>query len=205
MFAPARTRGTGAGVRRPAPRPAALVRPFLAICVALLALGTIYAGPTLTLTDGRKIKGVDLRKDGDVFILVLANGAQLPVPIAAVKQLEWTADEEGGGARKPARPANVVTGRTEAEVQDYEERAASRARENEAWLANVEAERAERERLQEQQKRETRLPSEVEARMPSMIIEPVQWQPSFAESTQGPGYWVPEPTQGDWLWGSTSQ
>ncbi len=205
MFAPAWIRGKVAGVRRVAPRPAARVRPFLAVCVALLALGTLYAGPTLTLTDGRKLKGVDLRKDGEVFILVLANGAQLPVPVGAVKQLEWTSDEEGGGARKPARPTNVVTGRTEAETQEYEERAAARARENEAWLANVEAERAQRERSAQQQKRETGIPSDVAAQLPSVVIEPVQWQPSFADSTQGPGYWVPEPTQGDWLWGSPSQ
>lgn len=100
MLGPVRARGTGegAGVRRLPTHHSAQVRLFLAVCVAGLACGMLLAGPILTLTDGREIKGVDLRRDGEIFIVALADGSSLPVPRAAVTKLEWTG--QGGGRRE---------------------------------------------------------------------------------------------------------
>jgi len=98
----------------------------------------IIAGPVLKLKDGRELKGVDLRRDGDLYILEIAGGAVIPVPSGVVKEVEWI--EEGGTEESGSQSvANRVTGKTEAEQQEAEQREAARESEMKEWDAKQKA------------------------------------------------------------------
>ena len=166
--------------------------PLLSAAIAGLAFAMLFAAPTVTLTDGRVIGGVDLRRDGDLVIIVMPNGTAIPIPSAAVKKLVWV--EEGGSAKTgpPSSPANVVKGWSDAEAQDYEERRAVREQETEAWVQQKTAEMEQDKREQERKDEEEWVRHNVGYIQPSGLVG---WQPNVAGSTLQPSYWVPEPSQ----------
>ena len=50
------------------------------------------AGTALVLTDGQVIKGTDVRRDGESFLITMANGAVVPFPAALVKEVKLEDD-----------------------------------------------------------------------------------------------------------------
>jgi len=195
MLLPARVPGlVAAAESRPLlTRHSAWVRVLLlSPAIAGLAFAMLFAGPTVTLTDGRVIGGVDLRRDGDLVIIVMPNGTAIPIPSAAVKKLVWV--EEGGSAKTgpPSSPANVVKGWSDAEAQDYEERRAVREQVTEAWVQQKTAEMEQDKREQERKDEEEWVRHNVGYIQPSGLVG---WQPNVAGSTLQPSYWVPEPSQ----------
>ena len=60
---------------------AALVATLLAV---RLAIAPATAGATLRLTDGRLLEGLDVRREGEVYLLTLEGGAVVPVPVELV-------------------------------------------------------------------------------------------------------------------------
>ena len=158
----------------------------LAALVAAVAGTLAIAGPTLKLVDGRVLSGVDMRRDGDLIILIMPNGTGIPVPSAAVKELVWV---EGSGN---SRPANIVRGRTDAEAQEAMERREARDQENDAWAQQRQAEIQQDQRYQEQKDLEDWYRHNAGYIQPSGYVG---WQPNVAGSTLQPSYWVPDPSQ----------
>ena len=162
----------------------------LALLGAVLAAAAVtlpFAGPTLKLKDGRVISGVDMRREGDLIILIMPNKTGIPVPAAAVAELVWV---EGSGA--PSRPANVVRGRTDEEAAEAMARREQRDAENDAWAQQRHAEMEEDRRYEEQQKQEEWYRDNWGYIQPSGFVG---FQPTVAGSTLQPSYWVPDPTQ----------
>jgi len=172
----------------------ARVSVLLIIGVGVLAFSMLLAGPVLQLTDGRELKGVDLRRDGDLYILVLANGTAIPVPSIAVKGLEWIETGDGTDTGTGGSAANVIKGRTDAEAQADEDRADRRESENEAWVANRQAEADAAAQQQQQQENVEWAQRNAGYIQPSGLVN-TGWQQDVAVSTLQPTYWIPNPNQ----------
>jgi hypothetical protein len=96
---------------------------FTAVAAVCLLVSQVLGGPSLLLTDGREIKGDDLRMEGDLYMLT-SRGTVVPIPKQAVKSVKWVEDQPSNSA--PI--ANMVTSKTDAERQeDAQYRAARKA------------------------------------------------------------------------------
>jgi len=84
-------------------RPRRAGRACIAIAVLALGMPDPRAGPVVKLTDGRELAGVDLRREGDVYLLVIENGAVIPIPTAVVREVSWVEKGQSPGAA-PVRP-----------------------------------------------------------------------------------------------------
>jgi hypothetical protein len=110
------------------------------VAAGCVAFSMMLAGPVLTLKDDRVLKGVDLRREGDLYMLVIAGGAVIPLPSEVVKTVEWVAEGAADDKGAPNEPiANMVTGKTEAEQQEADQRRAASNAEADAQYASQQA------------------------------------------------------------------
>ena len=71
------------------------------LMVALALVGSaVLAGAELLLTDGQLLEGVNVRRDGDVYLVSLEAGGVLTIPVALVKEVRL-----GGAPDPPPEPA----------------------------------------------------------------------------------------------------
>ena len=71
------------------------------LMVALALVGSaVLAGAELLLTDGQLLEGVNVRRDGDVYLVSLEAGGVLTIPVALVKEVRL-----GGAPDPPPKPA----------------------------------------------------------------------------------------------------
>lgn len=120
-----------------------------------MVVSLIFGGPVLKLKDGKELKGIDMRREGDFIMLEVGEGATIPVPADAVQEVGWVEDEKSGPS-KPLEPANFVTGRTDAEQREADQRAATRAQERDKVLAEQRAETDRRAQQAEADRQEQR-------------------------------------------------
>jgi hypothetical protein len=74
------------------------------LMLALAVVGSaVLAGAELLLTDGQILEGVNVRRDGEVYLVKLEAGGVLTIPVALVKEVRLGA--EPAPPPKPARPA----------------------------------------------------------------------------------------------------
>lgn len=85
--------------------------PLLLAALALAGGPPLAGGAYLTLVDGRRLEGREVRRDGDVYLLVIEGGAVVPVPSELVAEVGLTAEAE---AEKDEAPPS---GLREAEPQ----------------------------------------------------------------------------------------
>jgi hypothetical protein len=189
------------------------------LSAGLLLFSTMLAGPVLKLKDNRELKGVDLYSDGDLYMLEIAGGSVIPIPKGVVKEVQWI--DEGnepvsGTRREPI--VNQVTGRTEAEQREAEDRRAARDKEQEAWSAE---QRAEEERLAKEKQEADKAAREsmygsygqpsawgggvtiagpdirppTTAEQLAVFGEPAKFAQDVVHFDNGPSYWVPDPVE----------
>ncbi|GEM_PF-4378048 len=71
---------------------------FLVFPWILLLSAPLFAGATLTLQDGQVLKGTDLQRKGSFYILHLATGGFITLPVDVVKEFALTDEGEPDGA-----------------------------------------------------------------------------------------------------------
>jgi hypothetical protein len=66
------------------------------VCLVLLVAATqvVRPGAELVLSDGRVIEGVDVRREGQNYVLELESGERLTFPVALVEEVRLTGDEK---------------------------------------------------------------------------------------------------------------
>ena len=85
-------------------------RPFVAFALALvLTIGVIVAATEIVLQDGRVIAGIELRRDGDNYIVVLQNGQAIVLPRALVKTVRVGAEPEPEDEQPRYHPRTGLT------------------------------------------------------------------------------------------------
>src|SRR5262249_37576290 len=103
-------------------RPRASVRRLAGIAAVGAVVSLALGGTALELTDGREIKGDDLRMEGNLYMLT-SHGTVVPIPKEAVKSVKWIEEQPSKGS---APVANIVTSKTDAERQEAAQRRAAR-------------------------------------------------------------------------------
>ena len=93
-------------------------RPFVAFALALvLTIGVIVAATEIVLQDGRVIAGIELRRDGDNYIVVLQNGQAIVLPAALVKTVRLVGEPQPEPEEEPPR-YDPMTGLTRREPEE---------------------------------------------------------------------------------------
>ena len=139
----------------------------LALVIAL-GLAPALADAFLRLTNGRVLEGLDVRRDGDVYLLTVPGDTVVPVPVSLVAEVGIRGSKEVPTAL-PSPPASVPegvpTGLTYSEPRQ---------------LAGPEV--------------KPTTPSEQLA----VLGKPAEFQPNVVTTTLGPTYWQPDPAQHNW-------
>jgi hypothetical protein len=82
------------------------MRPWLFILLLAAAVSAVSAANQVVLQDGQIIEGVDVRRDGDLYVITLVSGGVTTIPIVLVKEVRLD-------LRKPAAPQpGFIHGRT---------------------------------------------------------------------------------------------
>jgi hypothetical protein len=197
-------------------------RTFRTAALAALCLLVTRAlgGPSILLTDGREIKGDDLRMEGDLYMLTV-RGTVVPIPKQAVKAVQWVEDTPSKGS---APIANMVTSKSDADREaDAQYRAARKADVD----AQVAAEQQARDAAH--QEAEARRGQTAQGSAPGYVTdpqgiqhwnqgvtlagpdirppttqeqlavfgEPAHFAPDVVQFDLHPTYWVPDPTESD--------
>ena len=81
--------------------------PILAVLSAALACLPALSGATLVLTDGQVIKGTELARDGDSYVMTMDAGTKATFPAALVKEIRLEDD-----APKPPAPFDFTKPKT---------------------------------------------------------------------------------------------
>jgi hypothetical protein len=154
-------------------------RRTLALVAALaLAIAPALADAFLRLTDGRVLEGLDVRRDGDVYLLSLPGDTVVPVPVSLVAEV-------GIRGAKQAPPSEVPTGLTTAEPDQL---AGSQPKDAPTGLT-VSAPR---------QLAGTEVKPTTPNEQLKVFGKPAEFQPSVVTTTLGPTYWEPDPAQHNW-------
>jgi hypothetical protein len=148
------------------------------VAALVLAIAPALADAFLRLTDGRVLEGLDVRRDGDVYLLSLPGDTVVPVPVSLVAEVGIR-----GAKQEPA--SEVPTGLTAAEPRQL---AGSPPTAVPTGLTY-----SEPRQLAGQQVKPT-TPNEQLA----VFGNAAQFQPSVVTTTLGPTYWVPDPAQNNW-------
>lgn len=194
-------------------------RPFLTVVLGFLVFSTLFAGPRLSLRDGRELKGTDLHRDGDLYLLEIAGGSVIPIPGEIVKEVAWIEEESAPSAGSGVRAVTgMVTSRTEAEQREAEQRQADKDRELEEWSSRRRSEDQQRREEMARDAEERRGRSQAPYGHPSnrgggivlagpdirpptaaeqlaVFGGPSQWQQDVVHFDLHPSYWVPDPDQ----------
>jgi hypothetical protein len=160
----------GSGERR---RGRAIV-PVTAALVLALVLGLASLSPraaTLRLKDGRVLEGVDVRRDGNEFLLHLEGGAVIPVPVQLV-------EEVGLSAKRP-EPPEQVPGLTYTEPQQ---------------LAGTPVEPPRTE----EQLAVLGPPAQFQPDVVRPTLQPSYWVPDPEQHNWAPSKWAEGPIDPDW-------
>jgi len=80
----------------------------------VLAIGVIVATSEVVLQDGRVIVGIEVRRDGDNYVIVLENGQAIVLPMALVETVRLGAEPEP----EPEERYDPRTGLTRSEPQE---------------------------------------------------------------------------------------
>jgi len=87
---------------------------FTPIVVLVLVVSSALAGVELVLKDGRVLDGVDVQREGDLYLLTLDSGGVVPLPAELVDRVRLSF---AGGTKKKTRvdgaPPGVVRGEAE--------------------------------------------------------------------------------------------
>ncbi len=143
-------------------------RTLLILAALALAIAPALADAFLRLTDGRVLDGLDVRRDGDMYLLELAGDTVVPVPVSLVAEVGIRGTREVPQAMPPppaSVPSGVPTGLTYSEPRQ---------------LAGPEV--------------KPTTPNEQLA----VFGKPAEFQPSVVTTTLGPTYWAPDPAQHNW-------
>ena len=102
------------------------MRILAGLILGLVLAGPVLAGTELVLEDGRVLQGVDVRRDGDLYLLEQESGGVLPIPVELVREVRLKQDRPkpdprtGITYREPEtlagsskRPQGVVPGEPE--------------------------------------------------------------------------------------------
>jgi len=199
-------------------RPTARARRTAAIAVLCLLVSHALGGPSLELTDGREIKGDDLRIEGDLYLLT-SRGTVVPIPKQAVKSVKWVEDTPSKGS---APIANMVTSKSDAErATDAQYREARRADVDAQLAADKQAQEEARQAAADRREQSARNAlafttdsqgiqhwnqgvtlAGPEIRPPTtqeqlaVFGEPAKFAPDVVEFDLHPTYWVPDPNEG---------
>lgn len=146
--------------------PLALVAAVLAV---VLPFARAAADAYLRLTDGRVLEGVDVRRDGDVYLLSLAGGTVVPVPVSLVAEV---------GIRGSA-PATAPTGLTAAEPR---------------VLAGVEVEPT----TPDEQLAVFGKPAQFQESVVASNLGPSYWHPDPDQHNFAPSTWAKAPVDSEW-------
>jgi len=202
-----------------APRvpPIARARRTAAIAALCLLVSHALGGPSLVLTDGREIKGDDLRMEGDLYMLT-ARGTVVPIPKQAVKSVKWVEDTPSKGSEPIA---NMVTSKSAEEREaDAQYRAARKADVDAQMAAEKQAQDDARQAAADRRGDSGSAPAYTtdsqgiqhwnqgvtlagpEIRPPTpqeqlaVFGEPAKFAPDVVEFDLHPTYWVPDPNEG---------
>lgn len=75
----------------------------LAALVALMAVPAVaYASSSLVLTDGQVIKGSEIKRQGDSYLVTMSDGSTVAFPVVLVKELRF--DDQGPAPTPPPDP-----------------------------------------------------------------------------------------------------
>jgi len=98
-------------------------RNLAALILSLLVGGPLFAGASLVLEDGRVVEGIDVRREGGLYLLEQEDGSVLTLPIELVREVRLSTPpapdprtgltyREGSQtlAGSSERPAGVVVG-----------------------------------------------------------------------------------------------
>lgn len=82
--------------------------------LTMLAVGLVIASSDLVLQDGRIVTGIEVRRDGDNYLVTLAGGETIVIPAVLVKavRLEGTKPDKPrvlAGQPPPDGPSGIVT------------------------------------------------------------------------------------------------
>jgi hypothetical protein len=67
-------------------------------------LGAVVSGPSVVLTDGRVLEGIDLRREGDLVLLTLPTGEIVTLPASAVQEIRLS----GAPEPRPQAPSGLT-------------------------------------------------------------------------------------------------
>ncbi len=168
----------------PAPAPSRWRAWSVAAVAALLALTLPFARTMadafLRLTDGRVLEGIDVRRDGDVYLLSLPGDTVVPVPVSLVAEVGIRGAAEPEPAPTVSDPsASVSTGLTVAEPR---------------VLAGV----AVAPTTPDQQLAVFGTPAQFQPNVVQSSLGPTYWQPDPAQHNFAPSKWAKAPINSDW-------
>ena len=177
-------------------RSARWILPAAAVLVTVLAMRfgatPVNAGASLRLTDGRVLEGLDVRKEGDVYLLTIEGGAVVPVPMALVAEVGVAAEPaapappQAGPGLTYAEPGNLAGGTgTPAGLTPGEARNLAGGPGAPAGLTYGEARTLAG----------SEVPTPTAAEQTAVFGEPSRFQANIVTSGFAPTYWVPDPSQ----------
>ena len=108
----------------------------VALLAASLAGSAMLAGPVLKLKDGREIAGTDLRREGELYALLIEGGAIIPVPVEAVREIAWIESGGANGERSGPRSLSIpnrVTGSSDEQQREADLRRQQQRSEQDQW------------------------------------------------------------------------
>ena len=153
----------------------------LALAIALaLSVGPTIADAFLRLTDGRVLEGLDVRRDGDVYLLSLPGDTVMPVPVALVAEVGIRGSREEAPAAPPEPPSTVPTGLTYTETPRV--------------LAGQEV----RPTTPSEQLAVFGKPAEFQQDVVRSGLGPTYWQPDPSQHNWAPSQWAKAPIDSEW-------
>jgi hypothetical protein len=150
-------------------------RTLLILAALALAIAPALADAFLRLTDGRVLDGLDVRRDGDMYLLELAGGTVVPVPVSLVAEVGI----KGTPAPPPVVPEGVPTGLTYSEPR---------------LLAGPEV----KPTTPNEQLAVFGKPAEFQPNVVTTTLGPTYWAPDPAQHNWAPSQWAKAPIDSEW-------
>ena len=90
----------------------------LVLAMLVLTIGIVVATSKVVLQDGRVIEGIEVRREGDNYVIVLANGQAIVLPAALVKMVGLGGEPEPEPGSEEESGYDPRTGLTRREPED---------------------------------------------------------------------------------------
>jgi len=142
------------------------------LAIVLPTVGAVVSGPSVVLTDGRVLEGIDLRREGDLVLLTLPTGEVVTLPSSAVQETRLS------GSPEPAPPP--PTGLTVAEPTQLAGRPVEAPVTSEQLAVFGEPARW------------AQTPTEP-------VFAPSMWEMDPSENNWNPSKWAKAPTDPNWV------